>query len=209
MKNLHIILTNKPSPLVLETINNNLFLTTTTDFGTDMMKFQNIYITNSEDVKNGDCYLNGRHIYKADSFYEKAEFDEKIIITTDTKLIEGGVQSIDDTFLEWFVKNSSCEEVKIKSYKLHFGSTLYKIIIPKEEPKQDATLTAKDFLKKYLAENPECKFDEVMVEFARLHVKRALKDASDNVELTLIKYTDDYEVNKDSILNSYPLDNIK
>jgi hypothetical protein len=62
---------------------------------------------------------------------------KKIILTTDNKdLIKDGVQAIDDTFLEWFVKNPSCERVEIRDYKLHFGSTIYKIIIPQEEPKQ-------------------------------------------------------------------------
>lgn len=50
---------------------------------------------------------------------------------------------------------------------------------------------------------------EIMIEFARLHVEEALKQASENVELQIIKYTDDYEVDKSSILNAYPLENIK
>lgn len=50
---------------------------------------------------------------------------------------------------------------------------------------------------------------EIMIEFARLHVEEALKQASENVELQIIKYTDDYEVDKSSILNVYPLENIK
>jgi hypothetical protein len=76
-------------------------------------------------------------------------------------LIADGVQSIDDEFLEWFVKNPSCEfvETKISRYK-HYYKTgeimtslsptpdfssrnmqcekvqpIYKIIIPQEEPK--------------------------------------------------------------------------
>jgi hypothetical protein len=36
----------------------------------------------------------------------------KIILTTDQDLIKDGVQAIDDEFLEWFVKNPSCEEVE-------------------------------------------------------------------------------------------------
>ena len=51
---------------------------------------------------------------------------------------------------------------------------------------------------------------EAMIEFAKLHVTAALKNASENSETKWIKYTDhDYEVDKDSILNSYPLKNIK
>jgi hypothetical protein len=38
----------------------------------------------------------------------------KIILTTDPNLIKEGVQAIDDEFLEWFVKNPSCEEVEVE-----------------------------------------------------------------------------------------------
>ena len=57
---------------------------------------------------------------------------KKIILTTDQDL--DGVQAIDDEFLEWFVKNSSCERVEIR-YTVDFNSKAV-IIIPKEEPKQ-------------------------------------------------------------------------
>lgn len=50
---------------------------------------------------------------------------------------------------------------------------------------------------------------QVMIQFAKYHVEQALKTASENVELIPVKYTDDYEVSKDSILNAYPLENIK
>ena len=45
------------------------------------------------------------------------------------------MQAIDDEFLEWFIKNPSCEEVEV-FHQLHKDEPLYKIIIPKEEPKQ-------------------------------------------------------------------------
>lgn len=52
---------------------------------------------------------------------------------------------------------------------------------------------------------------QVMIEFAKMHVEAALKAASENVDYT----TDGQEhithvwIDKDSILNSYSLDNIK
>jgi hypothetical protein len=71
---------------------------------------------------------------------------KKIILTTDQDLITDGVQAIDDEFLEWFVKNPSCEEVEVDRDEREVGNHLggiateygdYKIIIPQEEPKQE------------------------------------------------------------------------
>ena len=118
-----------------------------------------VYITSDEEIKDGDrvyckhlnCILqfknpSNRHFYK------------KIILTTDQDLIKDGVQAIDDEFLEWFIKNPSCEFVEIDEKSsdeiekelgiyghdiglteseynewLTNGGQLYKIIIPKEE----------------------------------------------------------------------------
>ncbi len=50
---------------------------------------------------------------------------------------------------------------------------------------------------------------EVMIEFAKLHVEAALKSASENVDLlTMNKRFSDDDL-ESSILNSYPLTNIK
>ena len=48
-----------------------------------------------------------------------------------------------------------------------------------------------------------------MIEFAKMHVEAALKAASENADTKDVPYTDDIEVDKDSILYSYPLANIK
>jgi hypothetical protein len=77
---------------------------------------------------------------------------KKILMTTDTELIKDGVHPIGDEFLEWFVKNPSCEVVEVIKEDVeqpkplypngnHKGERVwietYKIIIPKEEPKQE------------------------------------------------------------------------
>jgi len=81
----------------------------------------------------------------------RANLCKKIILTTDQELIKDGVQAIDDEFLEWFVKNPSCENVKVELIEeipsgFTFGmfgndepptELVYKIIIPKEESKQE------------------------------------------------------------------------
>jgi hypothetical protein len=71
----------------------------------------------------------------------------KIILTTDQYLIKDGVQAIDDEFLEWFVKNPSCEGVDVYNDKsVGYEYDHYSIIIPKEEPKK--VLTEEDIWSK-------------------------------------------------------------
>ena len=82
---------------------------------------------------------------------------KKIILTTDQDLITDGVQAIDDEFLEWFVKNPTCEYVEVRYEKIrvdknfnnisHWNRFKYKIIIPQEESKQE-TLTYTEAAKK-------------------------------------------------------------
>lgn len=89
--------------------------------------------------------------------------------------------------------------------------------------------TAEEFLNNFRFEAGEMignrDFDTMALyakEFAKLHVEAALKAASENATtMTLeegfldtvkgiwVKYPKKYIVNKDSILNSYPLENIK
>jgi hypothetical protein len=74
----------------------------------------------------------------------------KIVLTTDPDLIAERVKSADDEFLDWFVKNPSCESAEVETKITKDGvwtdlkgyvelptihSTSYKIIIPKEETK--------------------------------------------------------------------------
>jgi len=49
---------------------------------------------------------------------------------------------------------------------------------------------------------------ETMIEFAKLHVEAALKAAYNNIEYTTVDSSVPYVV-EESILNSYPLTNIK
>ena len=118
MKNIHLIPTDKPSRLSI--LNSGKL-----NFGAEIMsssnsKSQHIYITSDEEIKEGDWYFNntGSAIEKLTyRLPSGGAFCKKIILTTDQDLIKDGVQSIDDEFLEWFVKNPSCEEVEIKKVK--------------------------------------------------------------------------------------------
>ena len=151
MKNIHVLTTDKPSRLHL--IEDTL--TITSEYENSVCDAEvNIYITSDEEIKEGDWYLNTEEkngnmnpfygkLYKGNKSINKVSSDyihnlKKIILTTDEKLITEGVQPIDEEFLEWFVNNSSCEVVEVKPLLSNNGRALfgYKIIIPKEEPKQ-------------------------------------------------------------------------
>ena len=109
---------------------------------------ENIYITNDEEIKEGDWMIRGNEQpikVTKDFFWDFGVRYYKIILTTDQDLIKDGVQAINDEFLEWFIKNPSCQEVDINidfGVGLDISINFYKIIIPKEEPKQQ---TADEF----------------------------------------------------------------
>jgi hypothetical protein len=163
MKNIHILPTDKPSKKGDVVVWNGLKIWD--GIGEPPHHNQNIYITNDEEIKEGDWIYSvvDNKIYRIvysknniiQSFFHSHYLNEskKIILTTDQDLIADGVQAIDDNFLEWFVRNPSCEKVEVE----HFGTCcgnqsitqcinckkynpVYKIIIPQEEPKQEIEL---------------------------------------------------------------------
>ena len=87
--------------------------------------------------------------------------------------------------------------------------------------------TARIFLQNLIEENnydSNIDIEDAMIEFAKLHVEAALKEAYLNSEMRVSEndtnefqsFTDNYDdgyvtitVSKDSILNAYPLNNIK
>ena len=152
MKNIHILPTDKPSRLHI-TYKLDLYPNGVSRKPQGLCKNQNIYITNSEEIKEGDwCYnLSGKLVLKCKAgVLNKFNDWKKIILTTDQDLIKDGVQAINDEFLEWFVKNPTCKDVEIdKGYR---GENLfnYKIIIPKEESKQE---TLEEAAERILANN--------------------------------------------------------
>ena len=164
MKNIHVLPTDKPSNLLLcikdysehkdtpaenSDTKGNFRLGLGIYANTEVYQYQNIYITNDEEIKKGDWYYLPRTNSVHKCIEDPTELNSerrlgvaKIILTTDQELIKDGVQPIDNEFLEWFVKNPNCEEVDVvkgfddgTSYGYNFLD--YKIIIPKEEPKQE------------------------------------------------------------------------
>jgi hypothetical protein len=146
MKNIHILPTDKPSRLHLWTDEKGTRLELCELEYSHTRNTQNIYITSNEEIKIDDWYLDDvnsvrQAITECESYWTHRKNYHKIILTTDQDLIKDGVQAIDDDFLEWFVNNSSCEEVEVKIEFIQTPDYLkdgfyYKIIIPKEEPKR-------------------------------------------------------------------------
>lgn len=138
---------------------------------------RNLYITNDEEIKEERLYKEiyvidiqtkniGKLTCKNNFFKGSSKLIEikwidkqniwnynslkEVILTTDTDLINNGVQPIDDTFLKWFVNNPICEFVEVerldtfkKTNEVYVDEITggnyyeiikqYKIIIPQEE----------------------------------------------------------------------------
>ena len=163
MKNIHVLPTDKPSRLFkfanqlhLDTIPKeyykkyNIYITSDEEikegdwflwqgYGGEWFKEKCEYMLyEGKKTKHLNCHY-------------KTQF--KVILTTDLQLIADGIQAIDDEFLEWFVKNPNCESVAVKqelgvclNCEWNYDSCPnteeclkdnYKIIIPKEEAKQE------------------------------------------------------------------------
>ena len=163
MKNIHILPTDKPSRLY--EFGGELILT---NEPAAAFRNQHIYITSDEKAKEGDWgYIpfQGGNVKLVGKYF--ADDWKKIILTTDQDLIEDGVQAIDDKFLEWFVKNPSCEEVEVKeSLIVNVTDFGYKIIIPKEEREQE---TLEDIKLEEVFGSDYCKFSVVENKLAILY----------------------------------------
>jgi hypothetical protein len=172
MKNIHVLPTKKPSRLGYLTKKGKEVFKDLRLFDRLMpiildSENQNIYITSDEEIKEGDYCIshlniidegkihNSQTIFnpKTKEHLSLLKSCKKIILTTAPDLIKDGVQAIDDEFLEWFVKNPSCEWVEVRYEVLKPFQSIdkgYILHLPDnevlEEPKQD-----------WLLNNPQCK----------------------------------------------------
>lgn len=136
MKNIHILPTDKRSFIYKDIKGNFGFSKDWIEIPTGRTN-QNIYITSNEEVK--DCWVLNTHsnqVYFLTGYFGIQPLAKKIILTTDFTL-SPDVHKIPDEFIEWFVDNPSCEEVEIERGYRGYNLVNYKIIIPKEEPKQE------------------------------------------------------------------------
>jgi hypothetical protein len=150
MKNIFILPTDQPSKLGYISESKTYHLYNNDVFLDELANAINIYITSDEEIKEGNWYLDTtvNVIFKNDKLFLNGTGYKKIILTTDPTLIADGVQSIDDEFLEWFVKNPSCDFIEVELECFYQGKCVkercltyccdekqYKIIIPQEEAK--------------------------------------------------------------------------
>jgi hypothetical protein len=171
MKNIHLVSTDKPSRLVIDTIEHKLYYQPILHNKTVNVLPQNIYITSDEELVLGGYHFNSRYgdepqktnqrDINSRKYWEQEDYYiTKIILTDNKDLIKDSVQAINDEFLEWFVKNPSCEEVEVEKQMLcdycgqehcdnlrcrgYKDSVWYEIIISQEEPKQETIEEVKD-----------------------------------------------------------------
>ena len=158
MKNINILKTDKPSRLLKDLVDGTYQFKKEVLYGNRFELPLSIYITSDEEIK--DCWVLNTHTNEVYflGLYVIQPIAKKIVLTTDQDLIKDGVQSIDDEFLEWFIKNPNCEEVIVENYhgintSIAEVNTIsgdgslnwqgksdlrdYRIKIPKEEPKQE------------------------------------------------------------------------
>jgi hypothetical protein len=130
MKNVHLLPTEKPSRLMIDTIENKLYLQPILHKKTINVLPQHIYITSDELIKDVRPYKGkwqleqGEILNKFPTYLTDLSECKLVIMTTDQDLINDGVQAIDDEFLEWFVKNPTCEFVNVKKIRLTREITL-------------------------------------------------------------------------------------
>jgi hypothetical protein len=164
MKNIHLLPTDKKIKNVGDLVKDqygDIHIFTKNDgkeYGKTTTKL-NIYITSDEEIKEGDWCLKfpfrdevfrcievkkNEYVKRKELHTYPYDWCKKIILTTDQDLIKDGIQPIDDEFLEWFVKNPSCERVEVSNNQYTIFNSewknFYKIIIPKEEPDYTALL---------------------------------------------------------------------
>jgi hypothetical protein len=203
MKNVHLIPTDKPQVGCLVKYKDGVVglikgLTHNSHFkvhiplegisieNNDTVSTFNIYITSDLEIKDSWVLNTHNEIYFLKGFYGIQPITKKIILTTDEELQKDGVQAIDDEFLEWFVKNPSCEFVDISTYHIKgdiSGNLYYKIIIPQEEPDQDSVFNQSEVGKEYkqevfeLGEETEETLEEVINKHTQYLANTPYKDA--------------------------------
>jgi len=141
MKNIHLLPTDKPSKFFITNEDEYGYREHYVPDTMQTIKCMNMHIISEEEIKVGDWFIHPDsscfnkeckevsiggyeilQVIKVDENFiyhsammaiHKNKNIKKIILTTDQDLIKDGVRAIDDEFLEWFVKNPTCEHIPI------------------------------------------------------------------------------------------------
>ena len=119
MKNVHLLATPNPSRLYYLGNSSELTLSKYTSlFRAFERSTQHLYITANGKFNRGDYVTDGIEVMKASpklvdaqGLIDRREW-KRIILTTDTALINEGVQAIPEEFLKWYIKNQNCEKIE-------------------------------------------------------------------------------------------------
>jgi hypothetical protein len=165
-KNIYLIPNDKPSRLVKFKDETSLLLSSLPSIKGERF---NIYITSDKEIKGWCLNIGNNEVIFVEKVIDKIVYHKKdrgcvelknckkIILTNNKDLIKDGVQAIDDKFLEWFVRNSTCEFVELtKMLQVRHGvewhdlpnqqegrepdgiyQKIYRVVIPQEESKQE------------------------------------------------------------------------
>jgi len=138
MKNIYILPTDQPSRLQLNIYAKKLILFNSIQSQNESVHLSNqyIYITSENEDINENEYVMKRdgELIKVDYLLsEYVKNSNKVILSTNPTLIADGVQAIDDDFLEWFIKNPTCEFIHVYNDRVvGYEYDHYTIIIPHE-----------------------------------------------------------------------------
>jgi hypothetical protein len=200
MKNIHVLPTDKPSRL--HTYKGVLNLAADEFVAPTIVKNDlinlNIYITSDEIIKDvrpheDKWQLEQEQILnKFPTYLTDLSECKLVIMTTDIDLIKNGVQAIDDKFLEWFVKNPSCEFVEVADlWKDGNPSThdSYQIIIPQIEPKQETTLEkAAEIYANKKGDIPTTKLEDAIFKQGFIDGAKWQQEQQDNFVIGFLEY---------------------
>jgi uncharacterized circularly permuted ATP-grasp superfamily protein len=98
MKNIHVLPTPLPSRLVKNNDKNTYALLSGFIKSNPAYTTQHIYITNDEEIKEGDWVIYNNELQKSDGIGFKS-VDKKVILTTDQDLIADGIEQISENTL--------------------------------------------------------------------------------------------------------------
>jgi hypothetical protein len=183
MKNIHKIYTTKESRLH-DTFN----VLRLEDFYDISPCNLNVYVTKEdEDIHDGDFVItaNGLLVHVTYLLSPDLVGASKVVLTSDIALNEVDVQATDDEFLEWLVKNPSCEYVDLIGLRKEvddYEFLGYEIIIPKGEAKTYVMKgEAKTYVMKdgYLIPKEEDVEEETIEEYFLSSMKNVLQYKND------------------------------